>query len=176
VQSPDRRSPAQKLAGAKQLSAIGSVHMALVQAFSDSFGGLYNSNGQTAFVVQIVHEDDREGIQAFIDDYLRQRSPDAPSPNSPGWPTTISFERVSHPLNDLLELRDQIVNERSAWEARSMPFVGVGINDILNAVVVTPYMTVSKDEIRGQLRRTYSTDAIETAEPSDFPHLTAKHS
>jgi hypothetical protein len=148
--------------------------MVLVQAFSDSFGGLYCSNGQTAFVVQIVHEEDRDAIQTFIDDYLTQRSPDAPLPNSPNWPTTTSFERVSHPLKDLLDLRDRIVNERSAWEARGMSFIGVGINDILNAVVVTPYITVSKDEVRDELRRTYSTEAIETTEPSDFPHLTTR--
>jgi hypothetical protein len=170
VQSLDRLSPAQKLAGAKQLSAIGSVRTALVQAFPRSFGGLYCSNGQTAFVVQIIYEDDRDTLQTFIDDYLRQRSPDAPLPNSPDWPTTICFERVSHPLKDLLELRDQIVNARSAWEERGMPFIGVGINDILNSVVVTPYITVSKEEFRVQLRKTYGTDAIETTEPSDFPH------
>jgi len=79
---------------------------------------------------------------------------------------------VSHPLKDLLDLRDRIVKARSVWEARSMPFIGVGISDILNAVVVTPYMTVPKEEFRLQLRKTYDTDAIETTEPSDFPqHL-----
>ena len=135
--------------------------MALAQAFPRSFGGLYCSNGQTAFVVQIIYQNDRDAIQTFIDDYLRERSPDAPLPNSPDWPTTISFEQVSHSLKELLDLRDRIVNARSAWEARGMPFIGVGINDILNAVVVTPYKTVSKEELRIQLRKTYGTDAIE---------------
>lgn len=174
MQSPDRLSPAQKLAGAAQLSAIGSLRLALVQAFSHSFGGLYCSNGQTAFVVQIIHEGDQAGIQTFIDDYLKQRSPDAPLPNSPDWPTTISFERVRHPLKVLLDLRDWIVSERLSWEARGMPFVGAGISDILNAVVVTPYMTVSKDEFQIQLREIYGTDAIEMTEPSDFPHFTTR--
>ena len=110
------------------------MRTALVQAFPRSFGGLYCSNGQTAFVVQIIYEDDRDTLQTFIDDYLRQRSPDAPLPNSPDWPTTICFERVSHPLKDLLELRDQIVNARSGvGENVGMPFIGVGINDILNS-------------------------------------------
>jgi hypothetical protein len=170
VQSLDRLSPAQKLAGAKQVSAIGSLRTALVQAFPRSFGGLYCSNGQAAFVVQIIDEDDRDALQTFIDDYLRQRSPDAPLPNSPDWPTTICFERVSHLLKDLLELRDHIVNARSAWEERGMPFIGVGINDILNAVVVTPHITVPKKEFGVQLRKTYGTDAIETTDPSDFAH------
>jgi hypothetical protein len=175
VQPPDRLSSAQKLAGAMQLSAIGNVRMALVQAFSHSFGGLYCSNGQTAFVVQIITEEDRDAIQTFIDKYLRERSPDAPLPNSPEWPTTISFERVRHTLNDLLDLRDRILNERSAWEARSMPFIGAGISDILNAVVVAPYITVSKDEFRVQLRKTYDTDAIETTAPSEFRPLATRH-
>jgi hypothetical protein len=149
----------------------------LMDALPDSFGGLYNSDGQESFVVLVVGAaEQQEAIQSYVANSLKQAGPNDPIPLS------ITYAYAAHSLSSLFALRDRIVaTGRSATQATTADIpqlLGVGINDKDNTVQVRVPLDASADEATKTLQDAFQSDAIQavpsapaTLTPSWPPHI-----
>jgi hypothetical protein len=157
---PPMRPTPEDLAHVQTLASVATMRYALMEAFPDSFGGLYNSDGQSRFVVLVVGAaEEQAAIHRFVADYLKQASP------TDSIPTPITYAYAAHSLASLFALRDRIIAAaRSVTQGStsSLPQVlGAGIDDKNNTVQVKVPLEASADQATTALQAAYQSDAIQ---------------
>jgi hypothetical protein len=159
----------EELAHLQTLRSLGTIRYELMDAFPDSFGGLYNSDGQESFVVLVVGAgEQQEAIQSYVANYLKQASP------TDSIPLSITYAYAAHSLSSLFALRDRIVATglppTQATKAGIPQVLGVGINAKDNTVEVRVLLDESAEEATKALQAAFQSDAIQ-AVPSGHSHL-----
>ncbi|MGH9920756.1 MAG: hypothetical protein ACRD6W_18030, partial [Nitrososphaerales archaeon] len=139
---------------------MSSLRGALEQAFPDTFGGLYDSNGCSAFVISVVggSASNTDAIRTFTNSYLANASPGDPTPPA------ISYAPASHPLSQLQALQAQINSDAPTWAAQGMAIAGAGIDDKSDTVDVFMAQSGNASDYQSAFQSKYGTDAIEVTQ------------
>ncbi len=151
--------------GITLLTTVRGLRHTLLDYFPESFGGMYCTNGSTAYAIQIANAKDRDAIEAYVEAELQAVTPE--------WRDFISveFAETNLPLSVLFSLKDRLWADRNEWSTRGLPIQGVGLNDMINKVIVSvPLDAPEPRRYIATLRDAYEQDAFEVVK-ADPPRL-----
>jgi hypothetical protein len=132
--------------GLQALHVISELEDELLERFPASYAGLYDVGGDGRnFVVLTVGED--PVLEAFVGE--RVGTVTGGDPRLP----SVGFDRAARPMCELLDLRDRIHDEVDALAELGIEFRGVGVNDVVNKVLLLT-APVSDDQ-RAAIRDRY---------------------